>query len=44
LSKTASVHAHFGAVEGCERVRLQQGRCAVHTKKDIEWKMVSRVE
>jgi hypothetical protein len=45
LSKTASVHAHFDVVEGCEqRVRLQQGRCAMHTRKDIEWKVVSRIE
>lgn len=45
LSKTASVHAHFEVVEGCEqRVRLQQGRWAMHTRKDIEWKVMSRVE
>lgn len=45
LSKTASVHAHFEVVEGCgKRVRLQQGRCAMHSRKDIEWKVMSRVE
>lgn len=46
LSKTASVHAHVvEVVEGCEqRVKLQQDRCAEHTRKDIERKGMSRVE
>jgi hypothetical protein len=44
LSKTASVHAHIEVGEREQRVKLQQGRCAEHTRNDVEWKGVSRVK